>query len=139
MAKKRYTFENREIASMAGAKGSRKGVQNKATAEVRRAFQLLVEDNLDRMQSDLDSLKPKERLEIILQLSKFVIPQLQAVGIDDLRDKKDLIPTIIEIRSYKGADPNTAPDEAGRIGRIGRPDEANETNETGRIGNDTNK
>lgn len=127
MAKKRYTFENREIASMAGAKGSRKGVQNKATAEVRRAFQLLVENNLDRMQSDLDSLKPKERLEIILQLSKFVIPQLQAVGIDDLRDKKDLIPTIIEIRSYKGEDPNT------------EPDEANETNETGRIGNDTNK
>ena len=99
MAKKRYTFENREIASMAGAKGSRKGVQNKATAEVRRAFQLLVENNLDRMQSDLDSLEPKDRLQIILQLSKFILPQLQAVSIEDLREKDEFRVITINLKS----------------------------------------
>lgn len=97
-------FNNRDLASKAGKKSSRAGVPNRATAEVREYFKLLIQGNLERMQSDLDSLEPKDRLQIILQLSKFVLPQLQAVGINDLRDKQDLVPTIIEIRNYKNAD-----------------------------------
>ena len=81
-------FRDRELASMAGKMSSREGVPNRATNEVRRAFQLLVETNIPQMQSDLDSLEPKDRLKFMLDLSKFILPQLQSISIDDLREKE---------------------------------------------------
>ena len=80
-------FKNKDLASMAGKMSSREGVQNRATSEVRKAFQLLVETNLPQMQSDLDSLEPKDRLKFMLDLSRFILPQLQSISIDDLREK----------------------------------------------------
>lgn len=85
---RKYNFENKDLASKAGAKGSRKGVQNRSTKQVREAFRLLIDNNLERMQADLDSLEPKERLMIIIQLSKFVLPQLQAVSVKDITEKQ---------------------------------------------------
>lgn len=78
--------ENRELASRAGKLSSRKGIPNKATNEVRKAFQQLVENNLPKMQSDLDSLEPKDRLKFMLDMAKFILPTLQAVSVDDLRE-----------------------------------------------------
>lgn len=82
-------FRNRELASMAGKMSSREGVPNRATSEVRKAFQLLVEANLPQMQSDLDSLEPKDRLKFMLDLAKFILPTLQAVSVDDLREEAE--------------------------------------------------
>ena len=79
-------FRDRELASMAGKMSSREGVPNRATSEVRRAFQQLVENNLPKMQKDLDSLEPKDRIKFILDLAKFILPTLQAVSVDDLRE-----------------------------------------------------
>ena len=62
------------------SKGRPKGTPNKSTKEVRQAFQLLIESNLDQMQQDLNSLSPRARLEIILKLSQFVLPRLEAVS-----------------------------------------------------------
>ena len=73
---------------MAGKMSSREGVPNRATSEVRKAFQQLVENNLPQMQSDLDSLDPKDRLKFILDLAKFILPTLQAVSVDDLRENE---------------------------------------------------
>lgn len=81
-------FEDRELASMAGSKSSRAGVPNKANQDVRKAFQLLIENNLDRLQMDLDALRPADRLRIILELARFVIPQLQSVSLSDLQDSE---------------------------------------------------
>lgn len=81
-------FRDRELASMAGKMSSREGVPNRATSEVRKAFQLLVEANLPQMQSDLDSLEPKDRLKFILEMAKFILPTLQAVSVDDLREEE---------------------------------------------------
>ena len=81
-------FRNRELASMAGKMSSREGVPNRATNEVRKAFQLLVEANMPQMQSDLDSLEPKERVKFMLDMAKFILPQLQSISIDDLREKE---------------------------------------------------
>lgn len=81
-------FRNRELASMAGKVSSREGVPNKATSEVRRAFQQLVENNLPQMQTDLDSLEPKESIKFMLDMAKFILPQLQSISIDDLREKE---------------------------------------------------
>jgi hypothetical protein len=80
--------ENRELASRAGKLSSRKGIPNKATSEVRKAFQLLVENNLERLQNDLDELEPKDRIKFILDLAKFILPTLQAVSVDDLRENE---------------------------------------------------
>ena len=80
-------FRNRELASMAGKVSSRKGVPNRATSDLREAFKQLVESNLPQMQSDLDSLEPKDRLKFILDLAKFILPTLQAVSVDDLREE----------------------------------------------------
>jgi formate-dependent phosphoribosylglycinamide formyltransferase (GAR transformylase) len=81
-------FRDRELASMAGKMSSRVGVPNRATNEVRKAFQLLVEANLPQMQSDLDELEPKDRIRFILEMAKFILPTLQAVSVDDLRENE---------------------------------------------------
>ena len=80
-------FKNKDLATMAGKVSSREGVPNRATSEVRRAFKQLVENNLPQMQSDLDELDPKDRIKFILDIAKFILPTLQAVSIDDLREE----------------------------------------------------
>ncbi len=80
--------ENRELASRAGKLGTRKGVGNRVTNEVRKSFQLLVEKNLERLQNDLDELEPKDRIRFILEMAKFILPTLQAVSVDDLRENE---------------------------------------------------
>ena len=59
--------------------GRAKGTPNKATAELRERFTSLLESNFDTIQSDLNTLEPKDRIKTILEISKFVIPTLKAV------------------------------------------------------------
>ena len=59
--------------------GRTKGTPNKTTAELRERFTLLLETNMDRIQSDLDTLEPKDRIRTLLEISKFIIPTLKAV------------------------------------------------------------
>ena len=92
-------FRNKELASRAGKLSTRKGVPNRTTQQVRKAFQLLINDNLDQMQSDLDALTPRDRLRFIIDLSKFILPQLQAVSIEDLREKDEFRVITINLKS----------------------------------------
>jgi hypothetical protein len=93
-------FENnKELASRAGKLSSRKGVPNRTTQQVRKAFQLLIDDNLEQMQSDLDALTPRDRLRFIIDLSKFILPQLQAVSIEDLREKDEFRVITINLKN----------------------------------------
>ena len=80
--------ENRELASRAGKLGTRKGVPNRVNHEVRKSFKLLIENNLERLQNDLDELEPKDRIKIILEMARFILPTLQAVSVDDLRENE---------------------------------------------------
>jgi len=59
--------------------GRTKGTPNKTSAELRERFTLLLESNMDRIQSDLDTLEPKDRIRTLLEISKFIIPTLKAV------------------------------------------------------------
>lgn len=59
--------------------GRPKGVANKATLEIREHYQNLINNNLEQIQEDLDKLKPKERMDVLIQLSKFVVPVMKAV------------------------------------------------------------
>lgn len=71
--------------------GRPKGSKNIATAEIREKFKELVESNLSQFQNDLDTLEPKERLTIIMQIAKFILPTLKAI---DLNANDDQIVTI---------------------------------------------
>ena len=96
--------ENRELASRAGKLGTRKGVPNRTTQQVRKAFQLLVENNLPKMQEDLDELEPKDRIKFILDMAKFILPTLQAVSIDDLREQEAQGFNVLTINLKNGSD-----------------------------------
>lgn len=97
-------FRNRELASMAGRISTREGIPNRATNEVRRAFQLLVENNLPKMQNDLDSLEPKDRIKFMLDMAKFILPQLQSISIDDLREQEAQGFNVLTINLKNGSD-----------------------------------
>lgn len=61
--------------------GRTKGSANKATSEIREKFQILLENNIEKVQEDLNKLEPEERLKILLSLSKFVVPTLKAMDV----------------------------------------------------------
>ncbi|MGO3183163.1 MAG: hypothetical protein ACTIJ9_10055 [Aequorivita sp.] len=63
------------------------GSKNKATQGVREKFKELVNNNLSTFQDDLDSLQPMERLTIVMQLAKFVLPTLKATELTGDLDK----------------------------------------------------
>ena len=62
--------------------GRKKGSKNKITATVKDAFAELLEDNIDQMKEDLKELSPKDRLRVLIDLTKFVVPQLKAQEIE---------------------------------------------------------
>lgn len=58
--------------------GTTKRMVNKTTSQIREQFQNLVSDNLEQLNSDLKSLEPLQRLKIVIEIAKFVIPILKA-------------------------------------------------------------
>jgi hypothetical protein len=45
--------------------------------EIKDFYKKLIEKNLYQIETDLMELSPKDRLEIILKLSEFIVPKLQ--------------------------------------------------------------
>ncbi|MEC5165161.1 hypothetical protein RCH18_000886 [Flavobacterium sp. PL11] len=76
--------------------GRTKGVTNKDTAEIRNSFQYLIENNLEQLESDLKELKPFERIKVILELSKFVLPTLKATELSTTTENA-FIPIVVNI------------------------------------------
>jgi hypothetical protein len=69
--------------------GRTAGAVNKTTTEIRERYQSLVSDNLEQLNDDLKSLEPLQRLKIIIELSKFVVPTLKATELTtDLQSNK---------------------------------------------------
>jgi len=72
-----------------GNEGRPKGSVNKSSNEIRETFQLLLENNIEKIQDDLNELEPKDRIKLLLDLSNFIIPKMKSV---DLKaDKKETI------------------------------------------------
>ena len=71
-------------------KGRPTGSRNIITQDLRENFQMLVESNIEQMQADIDSLEPYERIKIILQISRYVLPQLRTIEIERLTPKEEL-------------------------------------------------
>jgi DNA primase catalytic subunit len=59
--------------------GREMGTPNKITKDIRESYQLLIENNLEQIETDLKELTPKERIEVLIKLSEYVIPKLNKV------------------------------------------------------------
>ena len=69
-----YIMKNRNKSG-----GRTKGTPNKITKDIRESYQLLIEKSLDRLESDLMELTPKERIEVLIKLSEYVVPKLTKI------------------------------------------------------------
>jgi hypothetical protein len=61
------------------------GASNRITQEIREKIQLILDSEFETIEETLNSLPPKDRLEIILKLMRFAIPQLKEITIQDER------------------------------------------------------
>jgi hypothetical protein len=59
--------------------GRPKGSTNKSSAQIKNAFQALLTMSLPKMIEDMNSLEPKDRLNILIKLSDKILPSLKAV------------------------------------------------------------
>ena len=87
-------------------KGRKAGVPNRATAEVRAAFQRLVEENADNMRSWLAAVAeedPAKALDLMAKLAEYVIPRLSRSELHGDGDGR----LIIEIVKQGGPNPAT--------------------------------
>jgi hypothetical protein len=72
------------------------GTPNKVTAETRAQFRNLLECNFDNIQQDLDSLKPMERLTVLIQIAKIVLPALKSIQYEDKTKHNGFQPIVFE-------------------------------------------
>ncbi len=84
------------MANTTGKKfgGREKGTLNKHTKEIRTAYKLLIENNLDNMTNWINSIaenNPEKALDIIIKLSEYVVPKLNRTEIKDVTSIDDLL------------------------------------------------
>jgi hypothetical protein len=65
--------------SFKGVRQEGRTTGNKSNTRIKESFAELVENNLDRLQSDLDQLESKDRLRFILDLASYTIPKMRSV------------------------------------------------------------
>jgi len=67
-------------------KGKPKGATNRTSEEVRLALLKLFDDNLNKLQKDIDSMQPKDRAYLLVNLAKHVVAA--AVNPDQLTNQQ---------------------------------------------------
>jgi hypothetical protein len=82
-----------KIVHTPGFKGTRQngrtpGSVNRTTKEVRERFKELLNNNIETIISDLEALEPKDRINALLQLAKYVLPQLRSIEIADVKQRE---------------------------------------------------
>ncbi len=66
------------------AKGRPPGAVNKISEQTKNAFNDLISNNLENLQSDLDKLKPIERIRTILEIASFILPKLRSIEVSEI-------------------------------------------------------
>ena len=51
---------------------------------------MLLENNINTVQSDLDEMQPRDRVNALLQFMKFVIPTQKAIELDTRASQEEL-------------------------------------------------
>jgi len=62
---------------VAGNSGRPVGSKNQTSSQIRDTFQLLLENNIEKIQEDLNELEPKDRIKLLLDLSNYILPKLR--------------------------------------------------------------
>lgn len=86
-------------------KGKPVGAKNKTTGKTREVFQMIVEGYHDKIIDDLNSLDPKDRLKVILEMSQYFLPKMQATSIDanvkaDIEQRNDIMLRLQQMYGY---------------------------------------
>ena len=64
-----------------GNTGRPKGSVGKSNNKIRETFQLLLSNNLEKLQEDLNELEPKDRIKLLLDLSNYILPKLRSIDL----------------------------------------------------------
>lgn len=88
-----------------GNAGKPKGAKNRVTEKVRKSFEKLLSDNLGKLQEDIDTLNAKDRIEVLLKLSEFVLPKLQRTEYIEKEQESDTEPRVMIYLPDNGRDP----------------------------------
>lgn len=70
-------------------RSSRKGIPNKVTQQVRESFSKLLAGFLPTLRQDLMALEPKDRVKLLLEMAKYVVPALQSVALKEDNGESD--------------------------------------------------
>jgi len=54
--------------------GRKPGSKNRTTAEIQQALLKLIDDNIEQLQADFDSLEGKDRISLLISLAKHCTP-----------------------------------------------------------------
>ena len=87
-----FTSENQPIK-----KGRKKGVKNRNNQEIRNFIQLIINNNLEKLEDDLNTLSPFNRLNMMEKLLKYVLPVLTKN--DNINENKD-VKIVVEYVDY---------------------------------------
>lgn len=72
--------------------GRPKGTPNRTTSQIKTMVQGFISDNLDDLQKEYNQLEPREKLQFIERLLKFVLPQQrdvnQTINVKDLPENE---------------------------------------------------
>jgi hypothetical protein len=72
MAKGKKGFEKGKTGNPSGRP---KGAKNKVSRSVRRAFEQILENNIEALEADLSMLEPKDRLRVLVDIAKLLMPR----------------------------------------------------------------
>jgi hypothetical protein len=67
-------------------KGRPLNSSNTLTRTIKKMIADIVENNLENLQSDLDQMKPAERIKVIVSLLDYVSPKLRSIETNDVTD-----------------------------------------------------
>ena len=62
--------------------GRERGTPNKLTGDLRTKIIDIIDNQVDNIENDLNSLEPLQRLQIVEKLLKYALPTLQAQSLD---------------------------------------------------------
>jgi len=85
--------------------GRKLGSENKVTRATKGLISNVIENNLVTIQEDLEKLSPRDRINAIIQLMKFIVPTLKSVDVSGDEQKSGLVSPVL-IQFVKNEDSN---------------------------------
>ena len=82
MSESNGSLRNEDGTFGKGNPGKPKGAVTKISVKVRESIVNFLEANVDKIQADFDTLKPRERLQFIAEIIPYAAPKLSATQID---------------------------------------------------------